>query len=441
MGESARPRFDPKVSERDRHLPPWVAPLVQTSDPPPGALAQGSTPEGRAFSLNEAASAIRDLCEGGRSIFQVVDALRDRYIADDVELYVDATSAILTLRSLGLIGWTAVEPPGRPPVRFVMGVEDKAYFHWQLPILFESLIGQLPEGWDILVVVCNDHRPVSAALRHIFETYAVTHFTGVNHPANENMDFAGGGDIYAPINRIEALRVVAPHVREDDVVFLLDTDNFLYRELDLSIFPTGNALHASEIIAHRPFFGHRQGPEQAGVDLQKLLGSIGCQTRLGPGGVSVFLTGRTVRNGKFVEDCFRFTQVVYLLGRIAGIKARNTWISEMPCFALALTANGIDYEVFGGQSFMVDKARSVPAGTFYHYYGDLKDTSVDGAFYDSEWHKQLYFHTDFLTTNLDEPARAAVTPHERYFFELAKRARRRLSLSHARSSAAVGERR
>jgi hypothetical protein len=143
--------------------------------------------------------------------------------------------------------------------------------------------------------------------------------------------------------------------------------------------------------------------------------------------VAVFLTGRTIRNEKFVLDCFRFTQVVYLLGRIAGLQSRTTWISEMPAFALSLTANSIPYLVVDSQSFMVAKARSVPAGTFYHYYGDLKDTSVEGAFYDSDWHKQWYFHADVLSTNLDERFRAAVTPHEQYFFELAKRAHRRLS--------------
>jgi hypothetical protein len=273
----------------------------------------------------------------------------------------------------------------------------------------------------------------------MFERYGITHLTGVNHPANENIDFAGGGDQYAPFNRIEALRAVAPYVRDEDLVFLLDTDNFLYRELDVDIFPTGNALCANEIIDQRPFFTY--GPEGAGVDLQKLLKSVGCQARLGSGGVAVFLLGRTVRNKKFVADCFRFTQVVYLLGKIAGLKSRTTWISEMPCFALSLTANAIPYEVIDSQSFLVEKPRSVPAGTFYHYYGDLKDTSVEGAFYDSDWHKQWYFNVDFLKTNLDERFRAAVTPHEQYFFELAKRARRRLATPDGRWGSGAGERR
>ncbi len=438
MGESAGPRFDPQITERDRKLPRWVAPRIQTSPPQPGVPAAGSNPTPHPISLNSSARAIRDLHDGGHSIFEIVNALRQRYIADDVELYVDVTTAVVQLRRLGLIGWSAVVSADRAPAKFVMGIEDSTYFQWQLPILFESLIGQLPRGWDIFVVVCNDHRPLSDALLHVFESYGITYFTGVNHPANEAMDFADGGRGYVPINRIEALRVVAPHVRDDDLVFLLDTDNFLYRELDLSIFPRGNALHANELIGHNPFFTHHHGA--AGVDLQKLLESLGCPHRLGRGGVAVFLTGRTVRNTKFVEDCFRFTQVVYLLGKIAGLQARTIWIAEMPSFALSLTANNIAYEVIDSESFMLDKAPTVPAGTFYHYYADLKDSSVDGAFYDSEWHKQRYYYSDFLKTNLDEQSRAAVTPLEQYFFELAKRARRRLSGPNERPGSAAEER-
>jgi hypothetical protein len=434
---SARPRFDPRIDERGRQLPRWVTPRVQAAAWHAGAVRRASTPAG-VDGLDRSAAAIRTLSDAGLSIFQIVAALRQRYLADDDELYVDVTSAVLELRRLGLLG-TVAAPPDRPPIKFVMGIEDKTYFHWQLPILFESLIGQLPDQWEILVVVCNDHQPLSDTLRQLFERYDVTHLTGVNHPAHENMDFAGGGDCYVPLNRIEALRAVAPHVRDEDLVFLLDTDNFLYRELDVDAFPRGNALCANEIIDRTPFF--RQGRDGAGVDLQKILESVGCETRLGAGGVAVFLLGRTIRNQKFVADCFRFTQVAYLLGKVAGLKSRTTWISEMPCFALSLTANAIPYEVIDSRSFLVDKARSVQAGTFYHYYGDLKDTSVEGAFYDSDWHKQWYLDVDFLTTNLDERFRTAVTPHEQYFFELAKRARRRLAAPDRPAASGAGERR
>jgi hypothetical protein len=424
MDESRTQRFAPQISERPRRLPPWVAPHIEAA----GA---------RATTLNPSAAVIRDLCDQGRSIFQIVATLRERFVADDVQLYVDVIDAILELRRLGLAAWPGAGLSDRPPVKFVMGIEDKTYFHWQLPIFFESLIGQLPKGWEILVVVCNDHHPLSDTLVRIVERYGVTYVTGANHPASQNMDFAGGGDHYVPLNRIEALRAVAPSLGDDDIVCLVDTDNFLYRQLDLDIFPTGNALCANEIIEHNPFFTHAH--DGAGVDLQTLLGSVGCQTRLGRGGVAVFLTGSTVKNTKFVDDCFRFTQVVYLLAKIAGQSNRVAWISEMPCFALSLTANAIPYDVTDSRSFMVEKARSVPEGTFYHYYGDFKDTSIEGAFYDSDWHKQWYFHDDFLTTSLEERFLAAVTPHEQYFFELARRAHHRLTRVDERARAAAGE--
>ena len=35
--------------------------------------------------------------------------------------------------------------------------------------------------------------------------------------------------------------------------------------------------------------------------------------------VTVFLTGATLRNGKVIQDCFRFAQVLYQLGRIANL--------------------------------------------------------------------------------------------------------------------------
>ena len=98
----------------------------------------------------------------------------------------------------------------------------------------------------------------------------------------------------------------------------------------------------------------------------------------------------------------------------------------MPCFALALAANGIEHRVIPSKSFLVDKDPWIPSGAFYHYYGDLKDSAVDGAFYDSDWHKQRYAFTDLLKTDLEALSRAAVTDHERFFFELAKRASRRL---------------
>ena len=435
MEEAVKLRFDPRITWHDRQLPVWVPPQVERHDPRETQLAPSDPAQSTV--LNSTARAIRELSDGSRSLLEIVEALRERYVADDAELFVDVTSALSTLRSLGLADWPADGPGERPPVKLVMGVEDKLYFHWQLSILFESLAGQLPEAWKIFVVVCNDHQPLSEPMLHILRTYGVRHFTATSHATRENIDFAGGGDVYVPFNRIEALRAVAPHVRRGDVVFLLDTDNFLYRELDPSVIPRENAVCENDIIAGEPFFTH--SGRETGIDLQKLLECMGCTSRLGRGGVAVFLTGETVQNEKFVQDCFRFTQIVYLLAKTAGLPNRHAWISEMPCFALSLAANRIPHRVIDGKSFLVHKHSSIPSGTFYHYYGDLKDSSVDGAFYDSDWHKQRYHHVDLLKTDLEENSLAAVTDHERFFFELAKRAQRRLFASSAFPIGSSGE--
>ena len=96
-------------------------------------------------------------------------------------------------------------------VKFVVGIEDRVYMHWQLSILLESLRGKLPKGWEPWVVVCNDHRALSIDLQRMLDAYGTRYFTGTYHPHRENMDFAGGGDIYVPINRIEALNIVADY--------------------------------------------------------------------------------------------------------------------------------------------------------------------------------------------------------------------------------------
>lgn len=310
----------------------------------------------------------------------------------------------------------------RPPLKFVLGIDDSTYFHWQVPIFCESLLGRLPEGWEILVVVCNDHRPISKTLRRIFEAYGVRHFTGASHADHQDLDFSAGGEIYRPLNKIEALNVAAGRIEDDDLVCLMDADNFLYRELDPSIFPRRDAVCSNWIIAEEAFLRHRSEPGE--IDLQKILESIGCQEEFQPGGVAVFVSGRTLRNEKFVRDCFRFTQVVYLLGRIAG--RESVWWAEMPCYTLALAANSIPADLIDDESFVIDKRESIAPGSFYHYYADIKDSGVDGAFYHSKWGKQQFFHSDFLQSDLDASLSRAVTDHERYFFELAKRAAERL---------------
>ena len=111
-----------------------------------------------------------------------------------------------------LYGGLRIVPADRMKnVKFVVGIDDRVYMRWQLSILLESLHGKLPPGWEVWVVVCNGHEELSADLRRVLATYGARHFTGVNHPRDQNMDFAAGRDVYVPLNRIEALRVVAEH--------------------------------------------------------------------------------------------------------------------------------------------------------------------------------------------------------------------------------------
>ena len=100
----------------------------------------------------------------------------------------------------------------------------------------------------------------------------------------------------------------------------------------------------------------------------------------------------------------------------------------MPCFALALSANGIPYDVVDreGLRFVVTKPREIPPGAFYHYYADPADGNGDGAFRDSKWCKQDYRDRDFLWTDFEAHAARAASEHERFFFQLARRAGLRL---------------
>lgn len=90
-------------------------------------------------------------------------------------------------------GVDGVNESSYPRRRFVQGIEDRPYFHWQLGVFLESTVGQLPPGWDVVVVVCNNHQPISEELQTVFATYGVTHFTGASPADNHDIDFAGGG--------------------------------------------------------------------------------------------------------------------------------------------------------------------------------------------------------------------------------------------------------
>lgn len=315
----------------------------------------------------------------------------------------------------------------RPVVKFVVGIEDHAYFHWQLPILIESLFEKLPQGWELLVVVCNNCQPLSEPLSDVFAAYNIRHFITTNYPQNDNMEFAGFGDCYVAINRVQALNAIADFIEPNDLICLMETDIFLYKDLNHDVIPTTNALAKNWITEQDLFFTLNHKPE--GVNLSKLLNVMGCPHSFNPGGVTIFLTGETVQNKKFIQDCFRFAQILFLMGRILEVE-KKVWISEMPCFALALTMNGIPYDVFDYPEFctMNIDDPTIRPGTFYHYYHDLMDGG-DGAFYRSKWYKQLFKTKNFLHEDISHWSSQATSDHEKYFFELVNKSRVRIHVS------------
>ena len=319
----------------------------------------------------------------------------------------------------------APRPSSGPRIRFVFGIEDRPYFHWQLAILFESLVGQLAPGWDINVVVCNDHKDFSAELARLIKVYGVHAVTGDNHAFSHKIDFSEQAGGYVALNRVEALKAIAPYVEPQDVICLMDTDLFLYGDLRADLFPTGNALAANEILEDRLFLG--RGSEQQGIDLQMVLGTLGCDSQLKRGGVTVFMTGATVRNDKVIKDCFRFAQIIYLLGKAGGLPESNLWMAEMACFAMALTANGIEYELLETPQFAVPAAAAGDRRRGLVLPLLLRHQRWPGrALPGSEWNKQLFPNANFLAENLESFRKGAQSDVERRFFDLSIAARRRL---------------
>jgi len=395
-------------------------------------------PDGdRVYALNESGKEVFTLCDGRHTLEDIVGTLRSRFEASDAVLTADVSAAVFDLQELGLVhipprsdGAISVTPEasgkGRPNVRFVFGIEDRPYFHWQLAILFESLVGQLPDGWDVIVVVCNDDEPISDDLAKITATYGVRVLTGTSLGDRHNIDFASGGERYVPMNRVEALSVIRHVVEPDDVVCLMDTDVFLYGNLQDHLFPTGNAMARNWIVSEEKYFAFSTKGER-GVSLPRLLEALGCSQEFKPGGVTIFLTGETLQRDRVVPDIFRFLQVLYLLGKLIDAPSHGVWVSEMACFALAMYPNGIDYELLDVPQFAVQEqhAEDVPDGSFYHYYTDINDGN-DGPFYESQWHKQLFHDSNMLLGNFESFRINAKGPLERRFFELADLARQRL---------------
>ncbi|WP_374619698.1 PqqD family peptide modification chaperone [Devosia sp.] len=389
------------------------------SDGPAGARA--------ALTLNASGRAIWELCDGEHRFDQIVGTLGRRFSVGEDVLGPQVRHVLAQMERQGFLRGVETPAASGPDTTFVIGIEDKPYFWWQAAIFLESLEGKLPAGWRPFVVICNNGRPVSPELRKILECYGTEFCTGTNHAETNRIDVGlNGGECHAALNRVEALAAAGRTVGSGELVSVLDSDIFLYGDLNLQVMPTKCALSRNWHIAAPKFFSTVDKNNGKGIDLGKLLDAMGCEQPFRPGGVNVFVTGAVAQNPKFIADCFRFAHALFLLGRAAG--AESAWIAEMPCFALALTTNGIEYELIEAKELLVsdcDEAE-IPNGAFYHYYSDPRDFGRS-AFRGSKWHKQAY-RNNFLDTDFEHFAREATTDHERYFFELARRCRQRLDV-------------
>jgi hypothetical protein len=396
---------------------------------PKARRADESKTTTQGLALNSSARAIWELCDGTRSLREITDILTARFAADREVLSREVLGTLANFSELELI-WELTKAPAAPArTTFVVGTEDKPYFWWQTALFLESFSGKLPPNWQTLFVVCNNGEPISDELKRILGSYDTQFAQARNHARSHPLDAgSSAGSHHGGLNKIQALSVASSYVGDDDIICLLDSDTFLYRDLNPDIMPKRCALPWNWHVDQEKFFSTIPANNGAGVNLRTLLQAIGCNDELKPGGVNVFVTGAAAQNKKFISDCFRFAQVLFLLGRIAGL--RKTWIAEMPGFALAMTANGIPYDLLKNQEFLVPSCReeSIPAGSIYHYYSDPVDFG-SAAFAGSKWHKQAYLEKNFLRSDFGPyltTRSERISDHEKYFFELAERARKRI---------------
>jgi hypothetical protein len=393
---------------------------------------QGEIPEDvadrQALTLNASGCAIWELCNGNRSPDEIVNVLAERFSVDRSQLFGQVGHALAELSRLEFIEDLHQVGPSGTTTTFVIAVEDKPYFWWQTAIFLESFRGKLPAGWRTFVVVCNNGQEISSELRKILERYDTAFAQGTNHANTHRIDIGkNGGECHAALNRVEALSVAGKTVSDKDLICLLDSDIFLYGSLNTEVMPKGCAAARNWHIENEKFFSTVEKNAGQGINLNKLLEAIGCDRPFLPGGVNVFVTGEVAKNPKFIADCYRFAHALFLLAHAVGIEV--AWMAEMPCFALAMTVNGITYDLLENKELVVsdcDEA-SIPHGTLYHYYSDPGDFGR-AAFRGSKWHKQAYRSDDFLRSDFEFYAGKANTDHERYFFQLAKQARARLDV-------------
>ncbi|MEL6817520.1 MAG: PqqD family protein [Pseudomonadota bacterium] len=385
----------------------------------------------KALTLNSSGRAIWERCDGSTSLEVLCSNLSDTFAVDAEILRAHIDQVISELSRFGMID--GLRPNGGADridhMTFVIGVEDKAYFRWQTAIFLESLQGKLPNGWRTLVVVCNSGRTISFELQRILDAYETDYVQATNHGAAHKIDVGfRGGEYHAAFNRVEALAEAGKLAGDAEVICLLDSDTFLYSNINFDIMPRGCAMPRNWHIEAETFFTSVDFNQGKGVHLPKLLEAIGCEHEFKPGGVNVFVTGEVAKSEKFIADCFRFGHTLFMLSRVAG--ASVNWISEMPVFALAMTANGVEYELLEKEELLVSSCdeRALRPGTIYHYYSDPKDPPGRGAFHGSSWCKQDYRDHDVLQSELVKLAENSITDHERYFFQLAKAAKDRLDV-------------
>lgn len=380
-----------------------------------------------AVSLNSSSATIWDQCDGRSDVADIERRLRALFDIGPEDLTRQIENTLIQLSRLGVLD--SIESEARPGITFAVGIEDKPYFWWQLAILAESLCEILPAGWALHVTVCNDFAPVTAELMAILNSYPVTHSFAKNHALAPRIDLGGEGSSgYAALNRIEALRGAAVQVTSAKLICLLDCDMFLFGQIDPAIFPNCTALAWNSHVETSPFFtSEARNTTKAGINLNKLLEAIGCDVPMAQGAVVVMVERSLAQEEKFIADCFRFAEAVYLLARAAGVEV--AWIAEMPCFAMALANAGVEPELLSRPEFLVPRCDEVEItqGSFYHYYSDPIDAGITG-FAGSDWSKQLFRETDMLHSDLQGFLQAATTKHERRFFQLAQAALARISV-------------
>ena len=328
---------------------------------------------------------------------------------------------------------------------FTFAIEDEPKFHSEAAIFVESLIEYLEKDDEICIVVCNDFEELSDELKIIGKVYGnKLRFLFGHNWRNKTLDYPQKSS-NPGMNKLEALKRVSYYCEEGDMIIHTDSDLFLYKEFNKRAIPNKDTLSWNWIIANdidrdAPFFtyGDKKGK---GIWTPELLEIMGCTTEYKGGGVSGFFTGKTLKNKKFIDDCFRFAHLLHSVASILDPKGRIVRhnASDMPCYALSLTYNNINYNVEDIEEFTVDNIgnEEIIEGSFYHYYSDLKNEGgAQGAFYKSKWYKQMYhgrgsFHLSpdqnlLFDNDINKYLENAQSKHESYFFELAIKARNKL---------------